>query len=283
MLGHYRGCMLGLAIGDALGGPTEFHSAAQIHQRWGPAGITDLEGYHSFPAGTFTDDTQMSLAVAQALLDAPGDGLDAVMAAMAARFVEWYDSPDNNRAPGNTCLAACARLKSGADWRHSGVARSKGCGAPMRAAPIGLRYHAQPDRLLEVARASSLITHGHPCALAGAAAVALAVSLALDKREPAEILDTLLECCAPLSDEFVRHLARVPRALEHEPDDAFRVLGDAWVAEEAVACALYCFLRTPGDYRATVLCGANANGDSDSIACIAGAISGAWLGEAAIP
>lgn len=65
--------------------------------------------------------------------------------------------------------------------------------------------------------------------------------------------------------------------------EAFQALGEGWVAEEAVACALYCFRRTPEDYVKTVLTGANANGDSDSIACIAGAISGAYNGFEAIP
>ncbi len=60
-------------------------------------------------------------------------------------------------------------------------------------------------------------------------------------------------------------------------------LGDAWVGDEAVADALYCFLRTPGDYRTTVRTAANSNGDSDSIACIAGAFSGAFNGLDAIP
>lgn len=67
------------------------------------------------------------------------------------------------------------------------------------------------------------------------------------------------------------------------PDGAFDVLGDAWVAEEAIACALYCFLRSPKDYATTVLSAANCSGDSDSVACIAGGISGAYNGLAAVP
>ena len=62
-----------------------------------------------------------------------------------------------------------------------------------------------------------------------------------------------------------------------------KFLGEGWIGEEAVALALYCFLKFPDDYIKTVLRGANTNGDSDSVACIAGGISGAYLGIAAIP
>lgn len=283
MLEHYTGCLLGLAVGDALGIATEFLSAAEIRNRYGPAGLTDFQSYHGHPPGTFTDDTQMTIALAEGLLAAPGVDLDSLMTSVAEWFVAWAFGPENNRAPGNTCMAACSRLRHGAGWRESGIVDSKGCGAPMRAAPIGLLYRGDLERIVEVGVASSLVTHGHPCAQAGAAAIALAVSLALDNPEPEKILDTVIELTAPISAEFADHLALVPGVLDEEPDDAFAVLGEAWVSEEAVADAFYCFLRSPNDYRRTVLCGANANGDSDSIACMAGAISGAYLGEEAIP
>lgn len=283
MLQKYQGCFLGLAIGDALGLPTEFLSLAQIHQAYGPTGVEDLMGCHGFPPGTFTDDTQMSIALAEALLAADGSDLDTQMQAVARRFVAWAGSPENNRAPGNTCMSACRRLAEGASWRESGVAGSKGCGTAMRTAPIGLLYHRDQTTMLRVAIASSQITHGHPCALAGGVATALAVSLALDNTPPLAILETVVEVCQPISTEFAAHVARVPALLGTSPAAAMVELGEAWVAEEAIACALYCFLRTPDDYRATVLCGANSEGDSDSIACIAGAISGAYNGLDAVP
>jgi ADP-ribosylglycohydrolase len=68
-----------------------------------------------------------------------------------------------------------------------------------------------------------------------------------------------------------------------DEEEALTYLGEGWIGEEAVALALYCFLRYQDDYRATVLRGANTNGDSDSIACIAGAFSGAYVGKDGIP
>ena len=78
---------------------------------------------------------------------------------------------------------------------------------------------------------------------------------------------------------------RIPELLDVPLDDVLRdgVLGEAWTGESAVASALYCFCRSPDNYHRTVLAGANTVGDSDSIACIAGAISGAYNGLESIP
>jgi ADP-ribosylglycohydrolase len=280
---QYLGCMLGLAIGDALGFPTEFLSLEDIRRQFGTLGVTDYVAYHRFALGTFSDDTQMSVALAEGLLEAPDASLDSLMTAAARRFIAWARSPENNRAPGMSCLAGCRRLEEGFSWRESGVPDSKGCGAAMRTAPIGLLFHRRRGRLLEVARASSLLTHGHLCAQAGAVATALAVSLALDSTPPAIFLDRLLEATAPVSLEFADRLGRVRQALPLPSDEAFALLGEGWVSEEAVAGAVYAFLRSPDDFRASVLLAANTNGDSDSLACITGAISGAYNGVEAIP
>lgn len=283
MKARYEGAMLGLAIGDALGFPVEFIGSEEIRRRHGPGGVTDFLRPAHHALGSYTDDTQMSLAVAEALLRAGDGALEDVMVAISGRLVRWAGSPSNDRAPGSTTMSACRRLAGGRPWRESGIPESKGCGSTIRTAPIGLYCHADRARLIEVASNSSLATHGHPCAVAGAVGNALAVSLALDGTPPAEILSAVIEVGAELSPEFGAKVREVEGVLSMPPDGAFDVLGDAWVAEEAIACALYCFLRSPDDYSATVLAGANASGDSDSIACIAGGISGAYNGADAIP
>jgi len=281
---RYEGCMLGLAIGDALGMPTEFLSLAQIHARFGPEGVTDFEA-GSWPAGHFTDDTQMTLALAEGILSASPDApVDDIMAEVARKFVAWNEGPvGGHRAPGGTCRRGCKRLAVGTPWREAGDDWSKGCGSAMRAAPLGLAWSGDYERIREVGVAQSLATHGHPCALAGSVAVGALVSMALEHEATDRMLERVIDLTADISDEFVAHIGRVPEALESAPETAWGLLGEAWVAEEAVAGAVYCFLRTPDDYRATVLCGANTEGDSDSLACIAGAISGAYNGADGIP
>jgi ADP-ribosylglycohydrolase len=283
MKDRFEGAVVGLAVGDALGFPVEFIGSDEIRRRYGPQGITDFVPPRSHPLGTYTDDTQMSLAVSRGLLRAGRDDLDGVMSAIAEELAAWAESPENDRAPGSTTMSACRRLFAGRSWRESGIPESKGCGSTIRTAPIGLYYHGDRDRLIEIASHSSRITHGHRSAVAGATANALAVSLALAEAEPQDFLPAIIDATEGISEEFADKVREVPQVLQMEPDGAFDVLGDAWVAEEAMACALYCFLRSPGDYRQTVLTGANASGDSDSVACIAGGISGALNGIEAIP
>jgi ADP-ribosylglycohydrolase len=255
----FEGAILGFAIGDALGRPTEFISdLAELRDKFGPQGVTDFEpDWH--PAGAYTDDTQMSLAVARALIRAGDRPLDELMPVMAEEFVAWNRSPDNDRAPGTTCRAGCENLEAGVPWREAGVAESKGCGSAMRTAPIGLYYHDDEPRLVEVARASSLLTHGHPTALAAATGTALLVAWAVHHDDPRDYPSRLQDALGNMAgaSEMQALIARVPRVLAEPPDEVLvaGVLGEAWTGDEAVASALYCFCRSPEDYRRTVLTG----------------------------
>ena len=142
------GCLFGLAYGDALGKPTEFMTVAEIHQRYGPTGPRELEGEPAL----VTDDTQMALAVGTALLSASEVSPDALEPLLRARFVQWAASPDNDRAPGTTCLSACGDLSLGVSWTQATVTGSKGCGANMRVAPVGLVPGYDLDSMAGVAQ-----------------------------------------------------------------------------------------------------------------------------------
>jgi len=283
MLEKIEGCILGLAVGDALGYPTEFMTLPAILDRYGPKGIKGFEKSKKHPPGTFTDDTQMTIAVAEALIEAGHGNLHELMTIMGQNFVEWADSEDNNRAPGNTCLAGCENLKSGIKWRDSGIKESKGCGSAMRVAPIGLFYRTI-EETIEKATSSSYITHAHPTGVAAAAGAAVAVKILFDGGiSPEGLLDELIAATGYLDEDYKNKMLQVKDVLKSDPVYAMQELGEAWVGEEAVACALYCFLKSPGDYALTVLTGANTNGDSDSIACIAGGLSGTYNGISRIP
>ena len=277
--GKAVGVILGLAVGDALGAPTEFLSLDRIKARYGPEGIQDLPE----PA-LFTDDTQMAVAIAEALAQTGDRDLETIMEAVKHHFIQWAHSPENNRAPGRTCLEGIARMEAGMPWSESGIARSKGCGSAMRSAPIGYLYQHDPEKLRQVAHATGICTHGHPAADAACIGAAYLVKLALDHTPPNDMIPRLLAFTQGISREFDKAIEKVPECLDGQDEEAaLEHLGQGWIGEEAVALALYCFLRHPDDYQKTVLRGANTNGDSDSIACIAGAISGAWLGVEAIP
>ena len=295
----FEGTIIGLAVGDALGYPCEFRRRSDIIKAFGPNGVRRFVSVNDpawpiwpvrtgngLPPGSFTDDTQMSLAVAEALIEAGHQqDLNSLMRTMAAHFVAWSKSPENNRAPGETTMTACERLASGIEWQEAGIASSKGCGSAMRVAPIGLFFWSDIPRLLETARASSMLTHKHDAAIEGAAAAALLVALAFLQTPPGEMYRILMKECAPRSCDLRACLEKLPGLLWADPGDALSRygLGEGWVAEEAVVSALYCFWRSPVDFEQTVITAANTDGDSDTIACIAGGISGAFNGLGAVP
>ncbi len=272
--------LFGLALGDALGAPTEFLKLSEIKQQYGAAGIQAPPD----PA-LFTDDTQMTVALTEGLLDAGLDAdLESQMQAVGRRFINWLYDGENDRSPGRTSIAGIERFESGSSWHTSGIIGSKGCGSAMRVATIGYLYCGDEDRLRAVAESSGLITHGHRTAVAASIGAAYAVKLALDGVPVADYLRRILAFTDGISDEFDAALLRVGHVLAwNDEEAALDHIGQGWTGEEALALALYCLLRSPDDYTACVRRAANTNGDSDSVACIAGGILGARLGLDAIP
>jgi ADP-ribosylglycohydrolase len=303
------GAMFGGAYGDALGKPTEFLTVEEIRRRYGPAGPSDLVG----DPAQVTDDTQMALAVGWAVHDAPMAHPATLEPLLRQRFVAWSVSPDNNRAPGRTCLEACARLADGLIWQEATVLGSKGCGANMRVAPVGLVPDYDLDTLAGVAQLQAGLTHGHPTALAASELTALAVRMVRDDVPLAEVPRLLRARCheqqsvyrhewlgtlwqrpgVASQEEFIARgwdeclavLDRLDAALAtpDDGDDPCLATGAGWVAEEAMATALLCALRHVDDPVAALARAATTSGDSDSIACLTGAFLGASYGMAAWP
>ena len=288
---RYRGCLLGTAVGDALGAPGEFLSADAIHSRFGPAGITRLYPWDGFPAGSFTDDTQMSLATADGLVQAErtaraGGPYDPV-AGVKECYIAWHDSqadPHERRHPGHTCMTALRAAKAG----HVGSAAnwSKGCGGVMRTAPVGLAPPRRPP--FSLAAELAALTHGHPSGFLSAGVVADLVRRLV---EGATLADALQGSVAELRrhDGAEETLSAVLQAgtlaarAGLDGPSGIRRLGLGWVGEEALAISLFCALRHPGDWRAAVVLAVNHDGDTDSTGAITGAILGTALGVGAIP
>lgn len=283
------GVVLGAAIGDAMGHPTEFiPTVAQIRAKYGSQGVTRLElywdrdGKHFAP---YTDDTQMAEAVFRALLESRGQDLEATMNRMASRFVDWSMNPQGgHRAPGNACLAGCEALRQGAHWSMAGGATAGGCGSVMRAYPFGLVFAQDVRKAEDWAVAHSKLTHRDPIALAACAAMAVGVAL-LARGERVEHASS--EMVAAACRYSAKTAAMMATAIEEarggvEPEVTLDRLR-AWAAHEAIASAVYLLERHPDDARAAILEGANTPGDSDSIATLAGALVGARVGARGLP
>ncbi len=272
--------MFGLALGDALGAPTEFLKLPAIKQKYGLPGIQNPPEF-----ARYTDDTQMTLALTEALLEVGLDAsIDDQMAAVGRWFILWLNGDQTGRAPESACLKGVKRFAEGIPWCESGLLNSKGCGSAMRVAQIGYFYQHDEARLREIAEASGVITHRHPAAIAASIAGAYLVKLALDGVATDDFMRMVLGFTEGISDEFDAAIFRVGHVLGWTNEEAaLDHIGQGWTGEESIALALYCVLRYPDDYVACVRRAANTNGDSDSIACIAGGISAARLGIDAIP
>ncbi len=308
-----RGCLLGGAVGDALGAAVEFLSLAEIRDRFGAAGIAEFAPAYG-RVGAITDDTQMTLFTAEGLLrawgrprerrlhDAPGLIRHAYLRWLLTQrerlpgaLVEriggdgWLfalPALHHRRGPGQTCRAALR----GADLHGPDVARndSKGCGGVMRVAPVGLFAPAVGDdhAVFTLGADSAALTHGHPSGFlaAGHLAVVIAALLRADSLNAAlDAADAQLRS-RDRHDEVLRAVAgaRALAAAGRPTAEALESLGGGWVGEEALAIGICCALAA-ADFADGVRLGANHSGDSDSTAAIAGSILGARLGAQAIP
>ncbi|HUX98047.1 MAG TPA: ADP-ribosylglycohydrolase family protein [Candidatus Deferrimicrobium sp.] len=275
--------MWGLALGDALGKPVEFKHLWRIKEDYGSQGITDL------PRNSlWTDDTEMTFAVARALIKSHQLTIEEISTQIAEEFVVWLDNPGFK--PGNTCLRGAIYYQNSPtkDWRKSGLTTSKGCGSATRVAPIGL-FFSDLDKLYQVAYNSSLITHAHPTALAAAVGAAYLVRLALNRTEinlwPEKVKTFVEKVEAFGRTEFCNAIDRAVQGLNiSNTEEAIRSIGKGWIGEEAVAIALYCCLKypSPDDFKKMLILAVNHDGDSDSTGCIAGGIMGALHGYDAL-
>jgi len=303
------GSLFGLAYGDSLGKPTEFQDYATIVAEYGPAGPRRLTG----DPALVTDDTQMMLAVGEALVAAGPLTPASYEPVLRQAFLDWAISPENNRAPGMTCLRACGALADGGPWQQASQIHSKGCGANMRVTPIGLAPGLTDAQRSGAAQLQAGLTHGHPTGLAASELTAFAVLWLRDGLPPRDLLPRLRAHCADQRrvyhadwlgnlwqrpgveapedfiargwDECAAALDRVADALLRGDfaGDPCLATGAGWIAEEALATALYCYLISPEEPVAVLGRGAASSGDSDSIACLAGGFAGAALGLAAWP
>ncbi len=265
---------MGLAIGDALGGLFEGQSAERIRSRF-----TSADALINYPTKAiwYTDDTQMAIGLAESLVE-NGEVLEAHL---CQSFVANYDP---GRGYGFGACAVLDAMEQGRDYRQ--VAKdyfpggSFGNGAAMRVAPLGAFFHDDLELLVKQARLSALPTHVHSLGVEGAELTALAAALAMraDVFDRSTYFDELLRRC---KSEDYQH--RLNEASQVNTFDELASLGNGIAAIESVPTAIACFAQNSESYADTIGSAILQGGDTDTIAAMAGAISGAHLGVDAIP
>ncbi len=264
--------LLGTAVGDALGVPFE-------KKLCNFEGLVEWDGktylgseHHKLQPGQYSDDTQMSLMVAESLIDNHGFNADD----LAARYTDWIVS-GRARGYGRTTLMAIQNLQSGKHWSESGIAGSMGNGTAMRAAPFGVYFRNDLYSLVNICKIDSAITHASEDAEAGSIAIALAAAYAVNDN-----MDNLLEkIWEKLPDSKVKSMIfSLPSLIDSNhitPQQALRVLGTKADVRETVPAALYCFMKF-SNYHDAIVAAIKAGGDTDTTAAIVGGLFGAKLG-----
>jgi ADP-ribosylglycohydrolase len=321
-----RASLLAGALGDALGASIEFHRWPTIQQLHDPAGLAGLEPSPDHPEALITDDTQLTIFTADALirsrLEQIQNGATSARHHLHHAYLRWLETqggtnaalrgelanppPDGwfvddqrlwtRRAPGRTCLQA---LTEATELGAHATNQSKGCGGVMRAAPAGLIDPAAPrQQVFTLGCDLARLTHGHPTGYLASGALAVMVRELVTGRPLGQALEearaelathhdhqettAALDAAIAAADHT---LATVPGPDRHPGNLAATVesLGGGWIAEEALAIAVYAALVAPDDVAQALRIAVNHSGDSDSTGAICGNLVGALGGPDHLP
>jgi len=277
---RFLGCLLGGAVGDALGMPTEGYTNQEIASRFGR--VQDMqpapEGhFHSgLLAGQFTDDTEETLLLAESLIESGGFSADLFVEKLAAWGSAWTLDERLNRGVGFATRSAVESLIAGTPWQQSGLAIPT-CGSAMRASPIGLLYHRDINVVKSYAELQSLPTHASPAARAASIAVAVGIALSISGFDKGMILRNAASQASRIDADFADRLLWVGSLLDLPVADALGLIRNSPLAMETGPAAFYCYLRLPPEE--ALVTAAGGGGDTDTIASIAGSLFGAALGS----
>jgi len=269
---RFRGCLLGLAVGDAVGTTVEFKPRGSFPP------VTDLAGGGPFglKAGQWTDDTSMALCLATSLITKqgfdPADQMD--------RYWDWYkngylSSTGRCFDIGNMVRYALDRYhRTGQPFSGSDSPNSAGNGSLMRLAPIPMYYFPDLEKIIHFAGESSRTTHGAPECIEACQLFAEMIDLALSGQSKDQILfDTKVQTSAPKINDIARG--------SYAQKTITQIRGTGYVVDSLEA-ALWCFYQS-NTFEDAILQAANLGDDADTTAAICGQIAGAYYGESQIP
>jgi ADP-ribosyl-[dinitrogen reductase] hydrolase len=276
LLERYTGCLIGLATGDALGGPFEFRSREEIAAEY-PNGVREMTGggWLDLEPGEITDDTSMALDIARSLAIDGQTHIDD----LASRFVAWFHS--NPKDIGNTTRASLTLLASGVPWDEAGQrvyqesppAGAAGNGSVMRCAPVALRFRNDRAALRQASIDTARITHADPRCTWGAVVVNQAISALLEGASAPEAIAASIDE-VPQPDLIV--------AVEAVPSLDRSAIASGGYVVDTVTASFWCLLQT-ASFEDAVSAAVSLGADSDTIGAVTGALAGTHYGISAIP
>lgn len=272
-LDRYKGCFLGLAIGDALGAPYEGGPLEKL--LWKVIGKT-RDGMHRF-----TDDTQMSIDLAESFLHNNTIDQDH----LAHTFSQSYHW---SRGYGPSTSQLLKLIKNGKDWRDARNIKFKsgsfGNGAAMRAPILAMCHPSDTQTLLESVIKSSEITHAHPLGVEGAKLIALATQAAFKDLDNEIILGTLLQQSqSKIYNDKITFCTQAVNRPDIKLSEIQKQLGNGIAAPHSCITAIYFSLKFRDQKFESMLDKIiKLGGDTDTIAAMAGSIWGAFNGSTSL-
>jgi ADP-ribosylglycohydrolase len=293
--------LYGLAIGDALGMPTQLLSRREIVARWGeqlhgfepaPSGHPIAAG---LPAGSVTDDTEQAVLLGRLLVQGHGTVAPRELAEALVRWERDMAARGSLELLGPSTKRAVAAVLAGVPPEQAGASGDTN-GAAMRIAPVGIAVPPDLPTLVDHVVAASYVTHNTGLALAGAAAVAAAVSAGLAGAGTAEAIALAVQA-ARIGAERGHWVAGADVAARIEwavglvagrdraeaAELIYTLVGTSLATQESVPAAFAVLAAVPDDPWQACLLAASLGGDCDTIAAMAGAVAGACHGLHAFP
>jgi ADP-ribosyl-[dinitrogen reductase] hydrolase len=269
---RHTGCLLGLAVGDAVGTTLEFEIKDSCEH------ITDMVGGGPFylKPGEWTDDTSMALCLAKSLIESEGFNITDQI----ERYCRWQDSGymSSNGSCfdiGNTVSSALRVFQNtGNPYAGSTDPLSAGNGSLMRLAPVALYYSQNVEQLVHYCAESSKSTHGAAECIDACSYFGSLLYAALQGENKENILTH--KTYQPVTKEIQAIADGQYRGVPRQ-----QIYGTGYVVD-SLRAALWCFDQAE-NYREAILLAANLGDDADTTAAICGQIAGAYYGESAIP
>lgn len=309
-LDYFYGCLIGGAIGDALGAPVEFMQYDKIQDKYGDTGIRKFTFPIDEHKALITDDTQMTLFTAEGLLRNINRNKNKCLEKTSRNttlivfraYLRWlytqglktpnwekknYDGWLVNiprlhayREPGVTCITTLGKGIMGTEVAP--INESKSCGGVMRVAPVGLIE----EDAFDIGAHTAAITHGHPTAYLAAGTMAAIVKFIIDGDALKQAILKAIEILKT-KEQHEECLELIEKAIELVEQgmptrEKLQTLGGGFLAHEALAIAIYAALSYSDDFEKAIVLAVNHNGDSDTTGALTGNLLGAYLGAKAI-